>query len=334
MSMVKQVFSNIYRLEIPLPDSPLRSLNSYVITGSHRNLIIDTGLNRPECKQAMEEGLQQLGIDLNVTDIFLTHFHADHSGLISYFASPNSVVYGSLEDTNVIKGIMESKGQSYWQNYVRFAEINGFLDAGSVVASHPGIKYMKDNDSSAINWLAVKDGDEINIGDYHFTCLATPGHTAGHFCLYEKEFKLLFAGDHIMSKISPNIELFADDINPLWDYLESLQIVRNLDIDVVFPAHRFTIYNHRYRIDELIQHHRERGEEILSIMQNLPQQTADAFRIASFIKWDIKYDDWDDFPPAQKWFATGECIAHLRYLEQNGQLKKICNNDAIKYSLP
>jgi hypothetical protein len=32
--------------------------------------------------------------------------------------------------------------------------------------------------------------------------------------------------------------------------------------------------------------------------------------------WDLDCDSWESFPRAQKWFATGEAIAHLRYLER------------------
>ena len=51
--MIEEVLPNLFRIEIPLPDSPLKSLNSYVIKAADRNLIIDTGLNRKECFRAM-----------------------------------------------------------------------------------------------------------------------------------------------------------------------------------------------------------------------------------------------------------------------------------------
>jgi len=34
--------------------------------------------------------------------------------------------------------------------------------------------------------------------------------------------------------------------------------------------------------------------------------------------WDLDCDSWEEFPRAQKWFATGEAIAHLRYLQRKG----------------
>jgi len=36
--------------------------------------------------------------------------------------------------------------------------------------------------------------------------------------------------------------------------------------------------------------------------------------------WDIGYKSWDLFPPAQKLFAFGEALAHLKYLEEEGEV--------------
>ena len=89
----------MYQLEIPLPNNPLRALNSYIIKGKQRNLIIDTGFNREECLDAMLSGLASLEVDLSVTDLFITHLHADHSGLISHLATGTSQVFCSRIDS-------------------------------------------------------------------------------------------------------------------------------------------------------------------------------------------------------------------------------------------
>ena len=80
--MPEEIFPGLYRLKIPLPESPLKFLNSYIIKGPDKNLLIDTGLNRKECLEAMQDGLAKLKVDLKKTDIFITHLHADHFGLV------------------------------------------------------------------------------------------------------------------------------------------------------------------------------------------------------------------------------------------------------------
>lgn len=53
--MIERIWSqpDIYRIEVPLPDNPLRYLNSYVLFGPERVAVIDTGFNRPECREAL-----------------------------------------------------------------------------------------------------------------------------------------------------------------------------------------------------------------------------------------------------------------------------------------
>jgi hypothetical protein len=67
------------------------------------------------------------------------------------------------------------------------------------------------------------------------------------------------------------------------------------------------------RIQELKQHHQDRLDEIVSILE---KSKMNAFRVASKMTWDIVSDSCDVFPISQKWFATGEAIAHLKYLRK------------------
>ena len=48
--MAEEVYPSLFRIRVPLPDSPLKELNSYVLTARDRNLVIDTGMNRVECR--------------------------------------------------------------------------------------------------------------------------------------------------------------------------------------------------------------------------------------------------------------------------------------------
>ena len=78
--MVEQLYHNpdIYRIYVPLPDNPLKYLNCYVLVSDAETLIIDTGFNRPESKQARFYGLDHMKVDNAHTKLFLTHLHGDH----------------------------------------------------------------------------------------------------------------------------------------------------------------------------------------------------------------------------------------------------------------
>ena len=84
-------------------------------------------------------------------------------------------------------------------------------------------------------------------------------------------------------------------------------------IDLVLPGHRGLISDCRGRISELERHHQARLEEVLDILQQGPLS---AYQIASQMTWDMSYGSWEQFPFYQKWFATGEALAHLAHLVQ------------------
>ena len=310
--MIEEILHNLYRLEIPLPNSPLKALNSYVIKNTKRNLIIDTGFNRQECQEAMRAGLDELEVDLKETDLFITHMHADHFGLVSSLATDASRVYFNKPDAEWIKC------GGGWKQIINYAELNGFPrgELQTALSDHPGFKY---SGKRVPELYIICEGDIISAGSYKFRCVETPGHTRGHMCLYERDKKFLMAGDHILADITPNITCWFDEINPLADYLESLDKVYNLDVDLVFPGHHGIIRNCKERIGELKQHHEDRIAEVLSVLEG---GSKSAFEVASGMTWSIINESWNHLPVLQKWFAAGEAIAHLRYLEDKCLITK------------
>ena len=321
--MTEEILPNLFRIKIPLPENPLKYLNSYVIMGSERNLIIDTGLNRKECFDAMQNGLHELKLDLGKTDFFITHIHSDHFGLVSKLVKATSKTYFNRPDTEII----EAGGR--WESMINYGGQNGFpKDAlRAALNSHPGYKFS----SKYVPKLSLLgDDDTITIGDYLFRCVTTPGHTRGHTCLYEPTKKILVSGDHILNDITPNIQCWSDQEDPLKSFLASLDKVYELDVDLVLPGHRRLFRNHRERIAELKEHHRNRAEEVLVILSKGP---GNAFQVASEMTWDISHESWERFPLSQKWFATGEAIAHLRYLEEKGRLLRKTETEVTLYLL-
>ena len=320
--MVEEVRDRLYRIEVPLPNSPLKELNSYVIKADDRNLIIDTGFNRSVCFEAMQKGLSALDIDLSKTDFMITHMHADHTGLISRLATKTSTVYFSRIDARVFDK------DNNWQAMIDYAVINGFPgdELTKALHNHPGYKYSP---KTIPDFYLIDDGNIIEMGDYRLQCIGTPGHTEGHICLYDEDKKILFSGDHILYDITPHIESWAYQINSLQNYMDSLDKVYNLPVNIVLPGHRNFFTDLKGRIDELKEHHKLRADEVLDVMD---AKTKNAYEIAAGMTWDIDCESWEDFPVAQKWFATGEAIAHLRYLECEGRIKRNTGQKIVTFS--
>lgn len=312
--MYQKVHSDpdIYSIFVPLPDNPLKNLNSYLIATPERNLLIDTGFRHPRCLTALLEGLREVGADLRRTDLLLTHMHSDHTGLANGLLPPGSRIYMGRADYTRLQDCLTGKE---WA-----ASDASFLSHGfppeflqQLTAKNPARAMQL---SAPFDAQLLDDGDVIEVEPYRFTCVLTPGHTPGHMCLYCAERQLLFLGDHVLFDISPNITAWEGVADSLGDYLTSLRRVRSMDVRTALPAHRKGSPNFIARIDDLLDHHQRRLAETLNAVIQHPG--ADAYHLAACLTWSMRGKCWDEFPISQRWFATGETVAHLDHLRAQG----------------
>lgn len=321
--MITEIGQDLFCLKVPLPNSPLKDLNIYILKSNERNLIIDTGFNNHQCQQAIKAAQRKLNIDWQQTDLFITHFHADHFGLVSHLAS---------KDTRIFFNRFDTEWFFSWEGFdchARYVIGHGFPSR-----KIPSVRKAYGEIGEPAQWLkdihVVEDGDQLNIGRFNLKCIHTPGHSRGHMCLYEPNHKFLFSGDHILADISPIIMCFSDHENPLKAYLNSLEKTRNLDVNLVLPGHRSSMDDHCKAIDTIRQHHETRLEETLNILSESPKS---AYEIAAKMKWNSPEENWNRFAELQKWFAVSEAIAHIRFLEEAGMVTRYINRYSIIFHL-
>ena len=315
---IKEVYKNIYQAIFPLTGNPLKSINIYVIKSKEFAMIIDTGFNNPENRANMEELIQSLDLNLLKTKLFLTHLHSDHVGLAKWLDDKGiGDIYISEKDGKMVENGI-NKEDFQWQNIIKNAHFQGLGPENLKIEDHPG---YKNRPKEAILHTKIKPGWEISIGDYNFIAIDEEGHTPGMLGLYEKDHKILFCGDHVLGKITPNITYWGDEFgDSLGIYLENIKKIKDLDIKHLYSAHRFLVEDTNARIDELISHHQERLADCLKIIEKLGK--ANTTQITQQMQWDIKAKDWNDFPASQKWFAVGEAAAHLKHLVKIGKIKE------------
>lgn len=320
----------IYRMLIPLPENPLKTLNSYLVKSENRNLLIDTGFNRPECYEALIENLKELNVDMEKTDIFLTHLHSDHTGLINKIAHKNSKIYIGKTDYEYI--VENLKGLNWKESEKRFAS-EGF--------PYEIIERLRKTNQARIfapdgvfESILLEDGDKFNIDKLEFTIILTPGHTPGHTCLYLEKEKFLFSGDHILFDITPNITAWLKVKDSLRDYIESLEKIKKFQIIKTFPGHRATSDDVYSRIDKMIEHHKSRLADTLEVIREKSTENGlTAYEIAAFMKWNMRGKSWAEFPDNQKWFAVGETLSHLDYLFYENKIEKFKDKEIYKYKI-
>lgn len=321
-----ELCKNIYQFPVVLPDSPLKELNCFVIKGADRSLMIDTGFCIDESKKAVMKGLSELSIDLNKLDVFLTHFHADHAGLIDVMKNDNNVIYMSKEDFEELSNELR---EDYWVYVVKKCKLIGFPPGRELNYNEHPAYINRAKKATACTFL--KEGDEISYGGYAFTVLDLRGHTMGQLGLYEKEHGFLFSGDHVLNKITPNINAWDFETDYLGNFIKNLKKVKALKINKLFSAHRALLDAPYGRIDELLLHHENRLNNIREYLRKKPSS---AYECSSLLKWDFMGGYFPDFPDTQKWFASSEMLAHLQHLLFTGEADRTLTEDGVYlYSL-
>lgn len=306
--MIEELYPHIYRIGVVLPGNPLKELNSYFIKGDQSDLLIDTGFRREVCREALEEGLRELGSDPAHRDVLATHIHSDHSGMADIFAGPDRRIYMSDNDIRLFKSFFESDDPM--DRHSRFLK-EGFPEEmlREIFTVNPAFTEKMPIVDPRL--YPLHDGDQIRVGDYTLETLLVPGHTPGNTMFYIRDHQIMFTGDHILFDITPNITHWEGFKDSLGNYLEQLQRVRDIPVKLALPGHRQT-GDYKARIDSLLLHHDRRIENAYTIVRDHPGMTA--YEIAGLMRWKIRAADWDSFPIIQKWFAVGECISHLDYL--------------------
>ncbi|MDR2051220.1 MAG: MBL fold metallo-hydrolase [Deltaproteobacteria bacterium] len=306
--MVEEAAPGIFRIELPLPQNPLKALNSYLVRGEKRHLLVDTGFNRKECKDVLYGALEELGVRPDALDLFITHLHADHCGLAADLTtSPEAVIYASQGDSKAINRMTDG---DFWLGYLRGMAQHGCDDEllHELESSHPAIRF---GPSGKIGFSITGEGAVLRYGENELHVLSVPGHTPDHLALYEPRRKILFSGDLILGDITPNIPRWREMKDALGTYLQSLDKADRLDIALTLPGHRSLVRDTKKRIEELRAHHARRLAEVRRILE---ERALTACQVAAEMTWSMRGIRWKEFPAPQKWFAVNEALAHLDYL--------------------
>ena len=89
----------------------------------------------------------------------------------------------------------------------------------------------------------------------------------------------------------------------------------------------FSPLQHFIRLDR----YQTKTNELEKLVAEKPGQSA--YELAPLLTWRIRSRSWEDFPIAQKWFATAEANAHLRYLEREGRIQSELINGVFRFSV-
>ena len=177
----------------------------YLIKGLKKNVLIDTGSasNYENLKACLSEvGLAPKDVQL----IILTHEHFDHTGACPLFYEGTVIAAHALAANKI-------------ELQDEFVTMSRYLDQGA-------------RNFRADIWL---EADTVmDLGNYRFHILHTPGHCSGCICIYEPDHELLFTGDTVLAGGTLSGILGSGSIS---DYIKSLQRLSKLKVEEMYPGH-------------------------------------------------------------------------------------------------
>ena len=200
-------------------DTTLRGCNpSYVVTDDGV-VVIDTP-QLPTRAVAMRKEAEAHG---PIRYLINTEHHVDHIFGNYYFKGAGLVVNH--------KGVYDNFMTVYPEldPFAFAAEAIPTDDPDGQVLLPDRDEYYSDPNKGSIVFTG---GLSLRLGRHTFHLIHTPGHTPGQLAVYVPEERTVFTGDTIFSEcqtwlMTSNVE----------QWLESLEVVRSLDVDHVVPGH-------------------------------------------------------------------------------------------------
>ena len=301
---------------MPIPNNPLRYVLVYALEADDGVYLIDAGWNTDESYNALSAGLDRMGSAvMDVRGVLVTHIHPDHFGLAGRIREESDAWVGMHPaDIELIHGRYVKPGpllKAVWSTLEMAGAPAEEMEALQQ-ASMPVLPLVAATDPD----VPMEDGFRPRIPGWDLRAVWTPGHTPGHLCFVEERNRLLFSGDHVLPRITPNVSLLDEEgIDPLGDFLASLRKVAENDVDEVLPAHEHRFVGLADRVEELVAHHEQRFVEVEDLIRG---GATTAWDIAAQMHWSRP---WERISGFMRRMALFEALAHLRALEDRGRLE-------------
>lgn len=197
---VVQVFDGVWQIV-----GVRRAAHAYVVRGSRRTVLVDTGL--PGTVDHVVTSLGTIGLAPDDLDlVVLSHEHVDHAG-----GAPLLATRAPRAAHRLAANKLALRDEFTLMSRAFAAELADF----------------------AVD-LLLEDGCRLELGGVTLHVLHTPGHCSGSICLYEPQRRYLISADTIMASGIVGGVLGSGNVA---DYIESLERLRTMRIDHLLPGH-------------------------------------------------------------------------------------------------
>lgn len=317
---VNAVADGVDWLRMPLPFS-LSHINLWMLRDGDSIAIVDTGINSDKSRNVWESAIG--GRD--VSRVLVTHLHPDHVGCAGWLCDEHDVELSmTREEYLLCRILVADTGRKAPEAGVRFYRAAGFPDEALQRYQDMFGMFGKFVAPLPESYRRLCDGDLVTVDNSDWQVIIGRGHSPEHACLFNADKNVLISGDQVLPRISSNVSVHPTEpyANPLKDWLQSLAAMKDRIPDdvLVLPAHGSPFRGAHGRLDALIAEHSDGLEKLLELCGE-PRRSIDVF--PALFKARISESNLI--------MATGEAIAHLNYLLDNGSLTAEVDRAGVRW---
>jgi len=318
-----EVADGILWLSTPLPFAGLRQVNLWLLRDSDGWTMVDCGFGSEAVQQVLADAWAATLAGRPITRLVITHFHPDHAGNAAWIAERWGVTPLMTQGEWFAANIAMRDGyDDAVVHRAAFFRAHG-LEGSRLETFLAGVTLYSACARLPLEYRRIRDGDAIEIGGARWTIVTGEGHSPEHAALYCPARGIVISGDQILPTITTNVSAWHSepDGDPLALFLATCGRMRDV-LDpacLVLPSHRRPFRNVRHRLDELVHHHAERLDLIVS--------AAGAGEVTAAGLIDVLFQRALD--GHQMGFAMGEAIAHLNHLVTLGRMERRRDADGI-----
>ncbi len=285
--------------------------------------IVDCGIDNEATRDAWETLFADALQGLPVLRVIATHCHPDHIGLahwlcqrwnVPLWMSAGEYAFGRLL-TATMPGV---DGEAMRLHFQRHGVSDPEILERLRTRNRQFPKLVPDMPPA---FIRMQEGTAIRIGDHDWHPIAGYGHSPEHIALHCPAHNVLIAGDMLLPRISTNVSVMPiePESDPVRLYLSSIAKFNELPPDtLVLPSHGKPFRGLRRRIEQLVEHHAARLEEV-RVACCVPCSANDIVPIMFRRALD----------PHQLTFALGEALAHLHKLWFDGTVRRQQGADGV-----
>lgn len=275
---VSTLVEGVHVLSLPMSFHP-GHVNVYLLEDDAGLTLVDTGNARQDTREIWSAFLRTPLASKGIQRIILTHGHPDHSGHAEWLqAQTGAELWLTAPEVDAIRRLWRGSP-------LNFPAVEAFfLQWGLPAELFPAVQDLLEgfrNDTSDLPFplREIVDGEQIMVAGSPWQVKCGYGHTPANATLWQKDLGLLITGDQLLPRIVPNISIWwGSSLNPLAQYLDSIQTFLGMGNLVGLPAHGTVFDDLDGRILQIIQFHKKRLVRALQCCSAQPLSAFDCIR--------------------------------------------------------